>query len=434
MKFYTTDYSKYLNHFINKKFHDDISNIKFSQKSKTILEQLLKTIAFANIEYKKAYNGKHKNGDIKSQWIPIGNDDVFPRGYNYNYCKDNIKHEIENMNKICCIYTIKIENREFQISFIASNHFPNIENYFERSIKLIYIWLYLASKYASDKCSRKINIYLYLTPLKKFLPTSGYYIDENHANTAFTTSCKMITEINIYRQEEWFKVLIHETFHCMGLDFSEFNQTKINNLVLSVFPVNSDVRLFETYCEIWAEIINSLIISFISYKDFDDIENITIENTDKMIKTFEHLLKKEQTFSLFQCAKVLKFFDLEYTDLYESNCKYKRDSNYKEGTHVLSYYILKCIYMFYVNDFIEWCDVHNGSSIINFNKKHNIVENNMYEYFQFIREHYKNPEFIKTVNKMLLWFHKTQKKISKSLRHADKFELKTLRMSIHEII
>ena len=434
MSFYTTEDSTYLNRFIDKKFHNNVSIVKFSNKSKSLLEQLLKTIAFANIEYKKAHNGKHKNGDIKSQWIPIGNDDVFPRGYNYNYCKDNIKNEIEKMNKISCIYTIKIKNREFQVSFIAPNNFTNVENYFEQSIKLVYIWLYLASKYASDKCSRKINIYLYLTPLKKFIPTSGYYIDENHANTAFTTSCKMITEINIYRQEEWFKVLVHETFHCMGLDFSEFNQIKINNLVLSVFPVNSDVRLFETYCEMWAEIINTLIISYFSNKKTDDIENITIDNTNEMIKKCEKLLEIEQTFSVFQCAKVLKFFDLEYTDLYESHCKYKRDSNYKEGTHVLSYYILKCIYMFHVNEFIEWCSDYNKNGIINFNKQPHLVENNMYEYFLFIREHYKNPEFIKTVNKMLLWFHKTQKKISKSLIHADKFELKTLRMSIHEII
>jgi hypothetical protein len=426
MTFYTTNDSTHLNKFVNKKFPYSVPRLRFSNKSKSLLEQLLKTIAFGSIEYKKT--------SIKSQWIPIGNDDVFPRGYNYNYCKDNIKREIENMNKICCIYTIKIKDREFQVSFIAPNNLPNIENHFNKSITLVYIWLYLACKFAPNKCSHKINIYLYLTPLKKYLPTSGYYIDENHANTAFTTSCKTITEINIFRQEEWFKVLIHETFHCMGLDFSEFDQTKIDKHVLSIFPVNSDVRLFETYCEMWAEIINNLIISFVSYKNYDDIENITIEHTNKMIKNCEKLLMIEQTFSVFQCAKVLKFFDLEYTDLYELHCKYKRDSNYKEGTHVLSYYILKCIYMFHVNEFIEWCSDYNKNGVINFNKQPHLVENNMYEYFLFIREHYKNPEFINAVNGMLSWFHKTQKKLSKSLRNADKFELKTLRMSIHEII
>jgi len=426
MSFHRTEDSQYLNHFINKKFLNNVSVIRFSNKSKSVLEKLLKTIAFGNIEY--------KNADIKSQWIPIGDDNVFPRGYNYNYCKDNIKHEIENMNKISCIYTIKIKDREFQISFVAPNNFPNVENYFEKSIRLVYFWLYLACNYSPSKCSHKINIYLYFTHLKKYLPTSGYYIDQSHANTAFTTSCKTITEINIFRHEEWFKVLIHESFHCMGLDFSEYEQTKIDKHVLSIFPVNSDVRLFETYCEMWAEIINTLIISFVSYKNFDDIENITIEHTNKMIKNCEKLLMVEQTFSLFQCAKVLKFFDLDYNDLYELHCKFKRDSNYKEGTHVLSYYILKSIYMFYVNEFVEWCSNHNNSGIINFNKQSNLVENNMYEYFLFIREHYKNPEFISAVNGMSSWFHKTQKKLSKSLRNTDKFELKTLRMSIHEII
>jgi hypothetical protein len=196
MSFYTTNDSNYLNKFINKKFPHNVSVMKFSNKSKSLLEQLLRTITFANIEYKKA--------DIKSQWLPIGNDNMFPRGYNYNYCRDNIKREIENMNKICCIYTIKIKDREFQVSFIAPNNFTNIENYFEQCIKLVYIWLYLACKYSPSKCSHKINIYLYLTPLKKYLPTSGYYIDENHANTAFTTSCKTITEINRFSSLKFF--------------------------------------------------------------------------------------------------------------------------------------------------------------------------------------------------------------------------------------
>ena len=118
MSFHRTEDSQYLNHFINKKFPNNVSFIRFSNKSKSVLEKLLKTISFGNIEY--------KNADIKSQWIPIGDDNVFPRGYNYNYCKDNIKREIENMNKISCIYTIKIKDREFQISFVAPNNFPNV--------------------------------------------------------------------------------------------------------------------------------------------------------------------------------------------------------------------------------------------------------------------------------------------------------------------
>jgi hypothetical protein len=78
---------------------------------------------------------------------------------------------------------------------------------------------------------------LYFTNYLKILPpANGSIIDQEHANTAFTTSCKTNTEINLFREEEWFKVLVHETFHCMGLDFSSEDPTAANNEEASSLP------------------------------------------------------------------------------------------------------------------------------------------------------------------------------------------------------
>jgi hypothetical protein len=98
------------------------------------------------------------------------------------------------------------------------------------------MWLYVANHYASRECSQKMNIYIYFTDFKKVLPTSERMIHRENANTAFTTSCQTVTEINLYREEEWFKVLIHETFHNLGLDFSEVDDKSSRNAILKIFP------------------------------------------------------------------------------------------------------------------------------------------------------------------------------------------------------
>ena len=268
-----------------------------------------------------------------------------------------------------------------------------------------------------------MNINLYLTNLKKVLPENSKFIKKEHANSAFTTSCKKNTEINLFRKEEWFKVLIHESFHCTGLDFSELEHSNSNSKVLTIFPVNSDVRLFETYCEMWAEIIN---VMFISYNKSNPIENLN-EDIDKLIVKTEKLLYYERLFSLFQCAKVLHFFGIKYKNLYEKdlNSTKLRIVKYKEDTNVLSYYIIKSIYMFFVNDFIEWCienNVSNGVVSLNFNKNEETIDS----YIEFIKDHFLNSSYTGSLTLFEEFFKNiNEKSISTELYN-------TLRMSANE--
>ena len=73
-------------------------------------------------------------------------------------------------------------------------------------------------------------------------------ISENHCNSAVTTSCTPHGEIILYRTEEFIKVFIHETFHTLGLDFSNMPLTSFNKKVRQIFPINSEFNLFEAYC------------------------------------------------------------------------------------------------------------------------------------------------------------------------------------------
>ena len=135
--------------------------------------------------------------------------------------------------------------------------------------QMVFMWLFIAMQYSSRKCKSPMNIYIYMTPFKKELPDSRIHIlDSNNVNSAFTyTTCKPDNEILIFRKEEWFKVFIHETFHNLGLDFSNMNLYSLNNKIKCLFAVNSDINAYESYCEFWARIINSAFISFYLLED-----------------------------------------------------------------------------------------------------------------------------------------------------------------------
>jgi len=404
MKQITKEITEFLNNFKNK-----IPSTKFSMDTKNFLKEL-----FILMKQGDEYYEKHKSK------IEINVKNNIPESNDFNYMPSNIRNSINAMNGTCYEYNFTINTKKYKVSFYIENN-DKIDR--EKSIKKIFIWLFIANVYANEKCSQYLNINLYLTDLKKVLPNNTKIIKQENANTAFTSSCKKNTEINLFRKEEWFKVLIHESFHCTGLDFSELEHSVSNKKVLTIFPVNSDVRLFETYCEMWAEILN---VMFISYNKTNTIENLN-EDINKLIVKTEKLLYYERLFSLFQCAKVLHFFGIKYKNLYEKDLTSMklRAMKYKEDTNILSYYIIKSIYMFYVNDFIEWCvenNNYNGVVSLNFNKNDETINS----YIEFIKEHFLNSSYTGSLAIFEEWFKNiNEKSVSYEIYN-------TLRMCVHE--
>jgi hypothetical protein len=150
-----------------------------------------------------------------------------------------------------------------------------------------------------------------LTHEKKQLPKeANISLGRTHANTAFTTSCTSNTEIHLYREEEWFKVFIHETFHSYGLDFSTMDNTDVNAKMCDIFGITGDVRLYESYAEIWAEIMH---ICFLVH--FQMIKTPIMENINKYAKNIEKMMEYEIIFSLLQCVKVLHHNGVTYDDI-----------------------------------------------------------------------------------------------------------------------
>ena len=239
-----------------------------------------------------------------------------------------------------------------------------------------------------------MSIYIYLSELFKILPTNSKIISQIHANTAFTTSCSPYTNIHLYREEEWFKVFIHECFHCLGLDFSHLNEfsSLSQKKVLELFPLKTEVNLFETYCEMWGELFNIIFYVYLNTKTQSPDNNYKIS-------LIEDYLLYEKIFSCFQCVKILDFINIKYNNIY-SNDEFSQLSreNYKENTNILSYYILKAIYMTYINDFFDWISISNESSIKFIEKQKNLEE-----YINIIQRNYKGELFLNNISIMEEW-------------------------------
>lgn len=295
-----------------------------------------------------------------------------------------------------------------------------IEEY-NKYVDSIIMWLYILNEYSSKQCSNTLIIYIYFTSLNKSLPSSHIHIlDEVNVNTAFTITCQKESEIVIFRKEEWFKVFIHETFHNFGLDFSDMNTNDSTKHILTLFPVHSQVNLYESYTEFWAEMINALFCSFFSLKDKTDI--------DMFLSNSEFFINFERLYSFFQLIKVLHFMGLTYNDLYskDPHSKILRETMYKEKTNVLSYYVIKAILINNYQDFLFWCKTHN-LSLLQFKK----TLTNQKEYCKFIEKKYKTKNMLELVNTTEKFFKQVQTKTTTSINK--KFILSNLRMSICEL-
>ena len=79
----------------------------------------------------------------------------------------------------------------------------------------------------------------------------------SYVNSGFTDG----TFITLYRTEENLKVLIHELFHSLCLDFSSVKYEDLRTKMKGIFDVKSEFEISESYSEYWATILNCCFIS-----------------------------------------------------------------------------------------------------------------------------------------------------------------------------
>jgi len=331
-----------------------------------------------------------------------------------------IRNHIDEYSLSLFTYSFNLFKRKIQIIFLTEDERPEklIEIY-NNYVKHMLVWLYIVDQYSSKNCSNELTIYIYHTPLLKLLPSSNIDIlGETNVNTAFTSSCSKKSEIVIFRKEEWFKAFIHETIHNFGLDFSDMN-TSVKK-ILSIFPVKSDVKLYESYAEFWARFTNALFCSYTNMKNKNDF--------NEFLTNAEFFINFERIFAFFQMVKILNFMGLTYSQLYQRDIYSDNIRNlmYKEDTSVLSYYILTLILFNNYNEFLSWCNTNN-TSLLQFKK----TLPNMDSFYKFIEKKYKSKNMLDGVEcteVLVSRFNKLGKK-QKDVGYL----LKTLRMTICEL-
>jgi len=384
---------------------------------------------------------------------------VKPRDYDNRSFPAKIMEHINKNSKTQYLYTVNsntnpsLFSRTIKVYFVDEHNEPIVDkNKYADCFKKMLYWFYILNSCASSTCSQTITIYIYLSSVKKELPShSSIIIDQNHANTGFTKNCSVNSEICIFRKEEWFKVFLHESFHNFSLDFSDMNIDHLNKQILQLFPLaNSEVTAYEAYTEFWAEIMNAAILAI-------SINKSPTPTLNDFLQTCEFIINCERNFGMYQLVKVLKHMNLSYFDLINQtkreerntqtdlkrnctdlkqnnpdckrnctdlkqnnpdckrNCTDLKQNCYKEATNVLSYYVLKNILLNNYNEFLYWCD-QNNTNTFQFVK----TEEHLQMFYKFIEKHYKTKDMLDMIN------------YAEKLKSIDPFICKSMRMTCCE--
>ena len=318
--------------------------------------------------------------------------------------------------------------------------------------------IHTLSDFAPKHCLQPpIHIYIYLTHAQKTIHHSEEVVDigEENVNTAFTTSCDPHQhqpphikethppkEIILFRQEEVFKVLIHELFHTLGLDFSN-NQSQTQqtaNMLREYLNINlPDLRLFETYTETWACILNTICLSVW------DNHSQTETETERQIQS---RFQKERLFSLWQASKVIHYNQTSHSHLNQKclkptscflsptnrtkrqtkskNKTQKQNLNkreYKENTQVFCYFLLKAAVFQKIDTFVTQFPppFHQHQN--------NTEENHAQDFAQFVLEAFQDTDFANKLQKMsaiyVKYFHTHPRK--------EQGMFDTMRQTVNEI-
>lgn len=300
---------------------------------------------------------------------------ILPKDYNIiqntSFISDEIKEYVTKNTKFYYSFHFKIKSTNITI---------NIANYDEKNVDEIHhllysilCWLYIGIKHKTKRCSKYLKIYLFLTDFEKNI-NNCKILGPNNSNSGFTYACALDNTICIFRKEEIFKVLIHETFHALGLDFSH-KTVNVKKDMLKIYNIKSTFNISETYSELWATIINSLFFAYFKLKK---------QKKSVFFKKSISLLNLETAFSIYQSTKILKNMKLNYKLILKEN---NFECKYKEKTNIFCYYILKSVLLINLQNFLEICKNHNYLNIKNEKK-----------IIKLIKEVYNNNEVIGKYN------------------------------------
>lgn len=290
------------------------------------------------------------------------------------YLDATIRSYIQYKMKYVYHYTIHLNGRTMYVNLFTSGK----DKKYERYMKFIYMWMYFISSFSMTTCTNILQIDIYFTHMKKQKPMKKDVIGPFHVNSGYTyAGCHSFNTIVIYREEEWFKVLIHETMHAFALDFSYINNDYMNNGLRNIFPILSNINAYEAYCETWANLLHTFFTCYLQHNN----------NFTKCIHLFRSMYLNECKFSFYQMTKILDNMGLSYENLYNDDNNVSK-IKYRVNTNVFSYYILKTIFLQHINEFIALCSTQENVL------KFNISFSHQDRVIEFVRKYHQNFKYI----------------------------------------
>ena len=347
--------------------------------------------------------------------------DKFPKEiysdiYTGRFISSSIKKNVEEHLHYLSIFNEIYDNNQYKLNIIQDK--CNILSDYVKNI----LSGIISINQLVNKRPIPIEIKLFLTEEKKLLPINKYdTLGSNNVNTGATYrgDCSSII---IWRKEESAKVIYHEMAHCLSLDFDM--PDKIITKIRQMFDLPSDIeiRIYESYVEMWGLIFNS---SFIS-----NLLNINIKT----------VISHEISFSLFQVAKILNHFGFQsWKQFYKPDILYKNQTTYtnikpifKQKSSIFSYYIIKASLLYHIDDFINWCytniNTNDNSIPINFTDFKN--GSNYDKYYDLIKFCCDDIHFQESIDLIL---HSYGDLFNNCNINDKNFLRNTLRMTCYEI-
>ena len=209
-----------------------------------------------------------------------------------------------------------------------------------RALANVIAWMRVAARAARCECaSVGVHVFMFLLDVPKRLPyASSLALGAEQVNTAFTTACSRgSAEIHLFRREEWFKVLIHESVHCFGLDFASApaSAMRAGDVQLRrAFLLHASQPRELTFEEAYTETVAVLILCMF-------VACSQARHHSSCWSEWRKMVAREQQWSVVQAVKVLRYAGVHYGgDMHA----------YRERTPVFAYYVLKSVLLCFYQD------------------------------------------------------------------------------------
>ena len=293
------------------------------------------------------------------------------------YFPPDIQHHVLNEQSTAITYRFLAGRRSVVLHFVMFNKREsslNMKKMLEHARRVCAL-MHLVSAHASrSTCSATLHIFIYMTEFKKLFPAArGEALDSEHANTGMSYHCAKDNDIVVYREEEWFKVLIHESFHAFGLSFIESDMphgvdAAMQRVLQRTYAISHPVRVYETYCEIWARVLNVCFSCFSPPSNPSKLVGggspILNIHLNAFIECVLDGLHRDAQFALQQCAKIMHYMGIPWSVM----CNPTKDNRaivaqkYREHTNVFAYYVMTCALQNSPDAFLVWCYKNNPTT------------------------------------------------------------------------